>query len=457
MSHATDMDGVAEATLLAALLVSEAARGEVFARVEPGDFMQRDAGELYERFREAWQKGVRLDGPDMRKLWALDYKHLAQGVDRGRAWQECLRTVTDTAVRRKVRSAVGDLATLLDAPDTTPRELRQRLDHIVTAAMDERMWEAPPALRDHLAAYDQRLQDLESGTLVPVPFGMSGLDQRLQMYPGEMVVLAARPRVGKTAFALSAARQQLRSGMGVGFICFEMGAADVLGRLVAQEADLPFSAIRKGLGGASADTVLAHNAARRRMDAWPLELECGRTLGFGDIRRICLAWVRERGVKVIYIDYLTRIRVREGRDRWRAIAELSNDLKSLAQELNIPLVVLAQIGRGGANTVPRLEHIRECGDVEQDADAVLILDRPDVDEPSPAPRPYTERQRSQETGEYESVPAVMTGRAAAIVAKQRNGATGLRLLDFHASTMRYHDDQPELPPTAPDPQPTMEF
>jgi replicative DNA helicase len=432
-----------EATLLHHIISSPACRIEVFRQVRTTDFSDKFTQQAWERMDDAWHRDIELSSPPMRKMWLTEYRHLAGAADRTRSWHEVLHSTVDYAHRRRIGDAIDRASLALAKPEASIPEIREDLEQVVLAAIDDRMIESPPTIREALRMYVNRAEALRTGKLKSIPLGFSQIDALLSIFPGDLVIIGARPRVGKTAFTLSAIRNMCLLGIPVGLFCIEMSTEDIIMRLISMESGVTAHYLRRG--ELSAGEQYKEAQAIKAIDKWPLHLMCGRQLASGDIHRIAETWVREHSVKAVFVDYLTLIktpRASNQQKRYEVVGEICTSMKRMAGELGVPNIVLAQIGRSGANAVPRLEHLRETGSIEQDADVIVLLDRPDVDEPVPQSRPYTKMVDDGRDDGGSAVPADMKNKAAVLVAKQRNGDTGYRLVDFDGPTMRFYDDEP---------------
>lgn len=437
----TAAETVTEATVLHHLIISPASRQEVFERVDPADFHDPQALAAYRRLLDADASGTNLSSPAIRRMWQIEYRAIAMQADKSRAWHEAMQTLIDQAVRRRVWLALDDATIATARPDTTLPELRERLEAISESAVDRRMWTQPPTMREIVKMTLNRLEQIHNGTLSSLPLGIRCLDDMLNILPGNLIVVGARPSVGKSAFANSIQRNLALRGIPSGLFSFEMGYEDCTCRLACMESRVPYTVLHKPTGRSLSQVEwAAHMAAMTRISKWPTQMYCAAALTVGEIRRMATEWVRSHGVRLIIVDYLQLIRtphVRGSQKRYEVVGEISRALKALAMDLQTPIMVLAQISRAGANAMPRTEHLRESGDIEQDADTILLLDRPDADKPAPGERPY------QDIRDGQTVIADMTDRAAVIVSKHRNGETGYRLIQFDAPIMHFHDFNPE--------------
>lgn len=276
-----------------------------------------------------------------------------------------------------------------------------------------------------------------------IPTGFSRLDDMTSgMHPGELIIIAARPSMGKTAFSLNIAQHAaLRAKKTVAYFSVEMGKESVMMRMLASEAKINLSDIRSG---------------KVHGDAWPKLLQASATLSESnifiddtsgispfEIRARCRRLKKQHGLDLIMIDYLQIMDLKQKvESRERAVSEISKTLKSIAKELNVPVVALAQLNRaveGRAEKKPMLSDLRESGSIEQDADVIMML--------------YRE-------GYYERGDNDKADHAQVIIAKQRNGPTGEIDLRWEARWGRFVDADPtqkSLGPQPPPPRPPTQF
>lgn len=243
--------------------------------------------------------------------------------------------------------------------------------------------------------------------------------------PGELIVLAARPSIGKTALAMNIARNVAGSGAGVIFFSLEMSAAQVAVRMLCSEARVNVRDIRDGrLTNAQwAGTIMD---AGDRLAKLPFFIDETPQLSAIEMRQKARRLAQEHDIRLVVIDYLQLMRatgVSRNANREQEVSKLSSDIKALAKELNVPVLLLAQLNRqaeqGGR---PKLSQLRESGAIEQDADVVLLLHR-DREE-------AIDHEEGEEPGGLES---------EVIVAKNRNGETGVVKLMFIGQFTRFEN------------------
>ena len=264
-----------------------------------------------------------------------------------------------------------------------------------------------------------------------IPSGFDELDQLTTGFKGgEMIVIAARPGVGKTALALSMARHILRDrwnfeketftrpGYPVAFFTLEMSAQQLMFRLLSSHASLDSEQIRRGELNESQITALRGVAAE--ICELPLFLDESSLLTIGQLRARARRLKKQYNIEILIIDYLQLLTSGTSRakdNRQVEVSEISRGLKALAMELNIPVIVLAQLNRKPeeSNAEPALHHLRESGSIEQDADVVMLLSRESAADES-------ENNPPSEDGEPRPVAANVRGIPCKLnIAKQRNG------------------------------------
>ncbi len=252
-----------------------------------------------------------------------------------------------------------------------------------------------------------------------VPSGFADLDAMTSGFqPSEFIVIGARPSVGKTAFALTlASRASIDHKIPAAFFSLEMADMAIMQRLVSSEARIASEKIRTGLIKPS-DFQSLMDTAGRIYEA-PLFIVDMPNMKLLDLRTMARRLATEKGVKIIFVDYLTLI-THENSDlpRWEQISSISRSLKALARELRIPIVALSQLKREAEGKQPTMADLRESGSIEQDADLILFLHR--------------DREIDKKKEDRSSVIETQL-----IVAKQRNGPVGMVDLAFLPSYTRF--------------------
>jgi replicative DNA helicase len=263
------------------------------------------------------------------------------------------------------------------------------------------------------------------GSVTGIATGFDRLDSLTSgLQSGEFIVLAARPSMGKTALALNIARNvAMESKYPVGFFSLEMNAQMVGYRMLCSEARLDSHAVRKGELKDAEWTKLSTVAGA--LAEIPIYIDDSSNLSILELRARARRLAAEKRVGLIIIDYLQIMQPPpDAESQQQAMATISRQLKGLAKELNVPVMVLSQLSRAvetrGGDKKPQLSDLRDSGAIEQDADVVMFIWRP-----------------SQYRVGDEDIEPEEEHKAEVIVAKQRNGPTGKIPLIFNREYARF--------------------
>ncbi len=279
------------------------------------------------------------------------------------------------------------------------------------------------SLKDLLTESLERLDHLydRGETITGVPTGYGELDYLLSgLQPSNLIVVGARPSMGKTAFALGLATHAASNhGVPVLFFSLEMSHLEIAQRVLAAEARLDVTKLRNGrLLDSDWPRI---SSAIGRIDTAPLFIDDNPNVTIMDIRAKARRMRSSDGIGLVVIDYLQLMTGRtSAENRQVEISEISRGLKILARELQLPVVALSQLSRGleaRADKRPMLADLRESGAIEQDADVVMFIYRDELYNPDSADR----------------------GTAEVLVAKHRNGPTGSARLAFIANYAKFGD------------------
>ncbi|TWW09591.1 replicative DNA helicase, partial [Planctomyces bekefii] len=238
-----------------------------------------------------------------------------------------------------------------------------------------------------IAEIEARLNS--DGKLTGVPSQFVDLDRITGGWQNsDLIIMAARPGMGKTAFALNLVINAVRSGKHTVVFTLEMSKTQLMSRIIASEARIDASKLRKGDLSEEEQDRLMHGV--RGIGTLPAMLGIDETpsISLMELRSRCLRFKKEHGLDLVVIDYL-QLMTPGGSKRYdsreREISEISGGLKALAKELSIPIIALAQLNRGPDNRpdkVPKLSDLRESGSMEQDADMILFLYRDEYYNPN---------------------------------------------------------------------------
>jgi replicative DNA helicase len=413
----------AEESVLGAMMLSAEAIADVVEVVRPEDFYKSANGTIFDTLRVIYGRGDPVDAiiavEELRRRGVLEdvgghlYIHeLVEQVPTPAAAGNYARIVAQHALLRRLIQAAADIMAMgYSAPEDPERaadEAEQRIFEV--AHHDER--EQVASLRELV---DQAMTDLEhiqnrESAFAGLPTGFRDLDELLSgLQPGNLVIVAARPGVGKSSFATNVARNvAVESSSPVAMFSLEMSRWEIGMRLLCGEAAVPWDRIRGRRVGAD-DWSRIVQAAEVLHDA-PLSIVDAGNVTIVDIRaKARRLSARRQGLGLIIVDYLQLMsHHRRVDNRQQEVAEISRSLKLLAKELNIPVIAVSQLNRDPERRQdkrPQLSDLRESGSLEQDADVVVFIHRDDTD-------------------------AGKKGLADLIVAKHRNGPTDTVPLTF---------------------------
>ncbi len=334
------------------------------------------------------------------------------------------KIVLEKALMRRVISTctrlAGDAYREEDEVDT----LLDRAESEIFQIAEKRQVNPIYKVSDLLDEGIQRIEDqMKAGTgLTGVPSGYTKLDEMLSGFqPSDMIILAARPSVGKTAFALNAcAHAAVHEGKGVIFFSLEMAKEQLVQRLLCMEGRVDSSRLRSGFLAKAEFPKLQHAAAA--LNRANLFIDDTPNISVMELRSKARRHASQHQVDMVVVDYLQLMSGGGGRAESRQveISEISRSIKGLARELRCPIIALSQLSREAekddSSGGPKLSHLRESGAIEQDADVVMMLSRPPISE--------------------------QEGRENVIrinIAKQRNGPTGHLELLFEKNIQRFHN------------------
>ncbi|NWG20022.1 MAG: replicative DNA helicase [Chloroflexi bacterium] len=332
------------------------------------------------------------------------------------------RIVERTALLRRLIAAGGkiaalgyeeqhDLETTLDRAEQTLFEVSQRRtkqDFVHIGQVIDAYYEQINYLQEH------------RGEVVGLPTGFRDLDQITGgLQRSDLIILAARPGVGKTSLIMSIAYNIATQYQGtVGIFSLEMSRDQLVQRLLSMDTTIDTHRLR--LGQLREDEMERVIGAMGRLAATPIYIEDTAGLSIMDVRSRARRLQAQAGVDLIIIDYLQLMQGRRTDNRVQEVSEISRGLKALARELNVPVIALSQLSRaveGRTSHVPMLSDLRESGSIEQDADIVMFI--------------YREELYDSNTDKK--------GIAEIHIAKHRNGPVGVVPMRFDPSTTRFMD------------------
>jgi replicative DNA helicase len=341
------------------------------------------------------------------------------------------RIVHEKAMVRSLIFSSTDI--LKDAHDETidPREMLSRAEERIFAILDEKSGAAISSIRDvlqeSLLRIDARMkQDASLGGLATGLTDFDGMTGGL--HGSELIILAARPSMGKTALAMNMAEHAaIQEQSPTLFVSLEMSAIELGDRLLCSVARVNSSRLRNGTITNEDRRKLVEKAAE--ISAAPLYVDDSPSRTMTEIAAAARRLKRRDGLGLIVIDYLQLIEPDNPRDpRQEQVAKIARRLKGLARELDVPVLCLSQLNRqaeASKDNKPKLSHLRESGAIEQDADVVM----------------FVHREEYYQTNEEDR--ARVAGEADLIIAKQRNGPIGDVKLTWLRDFTRFESAAPK--------------
>ena len=423
----------AEQSVLGAMMLSTDAMADVVEILEADDFYRSAHGRIYAALRTLFAHGEPIDTitavEALRREGLLDQvggalylRDLVEQVPTAAGAVHYARIVADAALRRRLIGAAADIIdtayvgaddadSIADGAEQRIYDVARREDREETAIIGDLVNQAMIDL--------ESIQNRESA-YTGIPTGFTDLDTLTSgLQEGNLVVIAARPGVGKSSLAMNIARNVAVAGEPVAVFSLEMSRTEIGMRLLCAEAHVPWDRIRNKRVGPE-DWTRVVQAGEVLHDA-PLHIVDAGNVNIVDIRAKARRMRSSRaGLSMIIVDYLqlmTAPGARRPDNRQQEVAEISRSLKLLAKELSIPVVALSQLNRNPearADKRPQLSDLRESGAIEQDSDVVMFIHRDDGDQ---------ERKREAEL----------------IISKHRNGPTGKVMLHFEPSLTQFRN------------------
>lgn len=423
----------AEASVLGSMLLSATAIDEVTELLTPADFYRGANRTVFEAITHLRDAGEPADlvtvGDELERRGQLDdiggAVALADLLSRTPTAASALyyaRIVADCALRRRLVDAAGQISRLALHPEdgASAPEVADQAEALLHTYAARRTPGDATALRDLVGDQLTRLEDLEGrGPVTGLATGYPDLDRLTAgLQPGSLVLLAARPGLGKSALAVNiATHAAARLNQPVALFSLEMSSGEIVQRILSAEARVPLARLRTGQ--LSDPDWAALSATVGRLADAPLHLDDSPGLSAGDVRARSRRLQRRGGLALVVVDYLQLLAPPRRMDNHASeLAETSRALKLLAKELDLPVLALSQLSRRPEERTdrrPQLADLRGSGGLEQDADLVWLLYREDAYQPDPPP----------------------TGPAELAVAKHRNGPLGVVRLVFHADRAQF--------------------
>ena len=457
----------AEQALLGAILVNNEVYDRVAGFLKPEHFHDPVHARIYETAsrriqRNALASPVTLkafleDDTGLAELGGPEYLvRLAAAAASSYSARDYARVIHDLALRRALMD-IGDEIRARAArpdPDGDPRdqitEAESRLYALAETGTQESGFRsflsAATAAVDVAAAAYQR-----GGGLSGISTGLIDLDRKLGgLHPSDLLIIAGRPSMGKTSLATNIAFNIAKSfregektdgtrgavdGGRVGFFSLEMSSEQLATRILSEQSRVPSEKVRRG--DMTEDEFRRFVEAVRELERMPFHIDDTAALPIAQLAARARRLKRQHGLDVLFVDYLQLVRANSARDsRVNEVSEITQGLKAIAKELDIPVIALSQLSRqveSREDKRPQLSDLRESGSIEQDADAVMFVFREEY---------YKEREKPSETDvekmlKWQDDMEKVRGKAEVVIGKQRHGPIGTVELSFEGQFTRF--------------------
>ena len=429
-------DNDAEQSVLGSMMLSKDAIADVIESVRGTDFYRPAHETIFDAMVDLYGRGEPVDPitttaelqrrGELVKIGGAPYLHtLSASVPIAANAGYYAEIVREKAILRRLVDAGTRIAQMGYAGEGQVDEVVDRAQAEVYQVTDKRTSEDYAPLS---AIMESALDEIEAinnrdGQMIGVPTGFADLDELTNgLHPGQMIIIAARPAMGKSTLALDFARAaSIKNNLPSVIFSLEMGRNEIAMRLLSAEARVALHHMRSGTMTDEDWTRLA----RRMPDVSqaPLYIDDSPNLSMMEIRAKCRRLKQRNGLKLVIIDYLQLMQSggsKRQESRQQEVSDMSRNLKLLAKELELPVIALSQLNRGPEQRTdkkPMVSDLRESGSIEQDADMVILLHREDAYEKE-SPR---------------------AGEADIIVGKHRNGPTATITVAFQGHYSRFVD------------------
>ncbi len=424
-------DVEAEMSVLGGMMLSKDAIADVVEALRGTDFYRPAHESIYEAIIDLYGRGEPADAVTVADL--LTKRGEISRVGGAAYLHNLIQQVPTAANAGYYAEIVRERAVLRRLVDAGTRivQMGYSPDGEVDAIVNEAQAEVYKVAENRSSEDYVRLSDIIEGTvdeienaanagdgITGVPTGFYEFDELTQgLKGGQMIIIAARPAVGKSTFALDFARSAaIKNNMATVFFSLEMGRNEIAMRLLSAEASIQLQDLRKGSVEDAQWTKIATTMGR--LNEAPLFIDDSPNMSMMEIRAKCRRLKQRNELRMIILDYLQLMSSgKRVESRQQEVSEFSRNLKLLAKELDVPLIALSQLNRGSEQRTdkrPMVSDLRESGSLEQDADMVILLHRDDV---------YDKENRP--------------GEADVIIAKHRAGPTKTITVAFQGHYSRF--------------------
>lgn len=432
-----------EEAVLGALMLEKNALNDVIEFLKPEHFYSDVHKEIYsaivELFKDSEPVDMRTVVNQLRKHGKIELiggayyiAELTSKVSSAANIEYHARVIIEMAIKRDLIQIASQIHHDAYEDTTDVFELLDKTEQSIFEISDSNLRKNYDNMKNLMYRAIQELQKLKDHKdgLTGVPTGFTALDRMTSGWQkSDLVIIAARPGMGKTAFVVSALRNAaVDFNIPVAIFSLEMASVQLVNRMISAEAELEGEKIKKGNLAEFEWKQLVHKT--NKLSSAPIFIDDTPALSILELRAKCRRLKAESDIQLIVIDYLQLMRGEQGGNREQEIASISRALKGIAKELNVPVLALSQLSRGvetrGGDKRPQLSDLRESGSIEQDADIVMFLYRAEY---------------YKITVDEDGMPT--QGAGEVIIAKHRNGSTGNVKLKFIGKFTKFADfDEP---------------
>lgn len=422
----------AESALIGSILIDPRVLDDIADIISgPEDFSRQGNAAIYETCVALYEQTRHVDAVNLaqrlqdkrilEQVGGVEHIHnIVDSVPTAAGATHYAKLIRDKALQREIIAAAGET---LQECHTSGANAAEMLDNAGKRFFALQETKSTNKARPFSELICEVVSGMADGTARGgVPTGLMDLDSMTHgMHGGQMIVIAARPSMGKTALAMNIAEHvAMVDKQPTAFFSLEMGYSQLIERVLCSQASVDGDRVRAGTLSSS-EWERIHTAVQE-IETSPLWIDDQPGLTIMQLRARARRLVREHGIKCIIIDYMQLLTDKGHNSRQEEVSSISRQIKEMAREFNIPVVALAQLNRAvegrGEGARPRMSDLRESGSIEQDADVVMMLHRED----------YYKR------GDPDHVDDNI---AELIVAKQRNGPTGTVKLHFDNRRTRF--------------------
>jgi len=418
----------AEQAILGGILLDPEALGKALEVIEPGDFYHESHQVIFQQLLDLFEKGDPLDAIALTE--SLQSRQMLQrcgGIQYITSLTDVVVTsanigyyakiVKEKATLRKLIQVTSGIFSRCFELDTDVDSFLDDVEKQIFAISEDKIRPDYYPIREVVKESFEKIEKLtqEKEFVTGVPTGFDDIDRLTAgLQPSDLIIVAGRPGMGKTALALNIAQFcACRHNIGVGIFSLEMSKNQLVTRMLCAEAEVDSQGLRRGYIELP-DMQRLIRAAGELAEA-PILIDESATTVL-EIRATSRRMMAEHGIGMIIVDYLQLMRGRANAERReQEISEISRSLKILAKELNVPIIAISQLNRrveDRRDRRPEMADLRESGAIEQDADVIMFIYRDEV-------------YNHDETNENRGI-------AEVIIGKQRNGPTGVVKLAFQS-------------------------